>query len=84
MFIVVHEIICKFHCSRLSKKNISIASWEIFLYSNALIFVNRFVHFRKYYGDIEIKVFWSVTPCSLVGANDADECGACIFSEENK
>ena len=65
-------------------RNISIANWEIFLYANALILVNHFVHFHKYYGDIKITVFWNVTPRSLVGANDAEECGACIFSEENK
>jgi hypothetical protein len=69
---------------RYNLRNISIANWEIFLYSNAMIFVNRFVHFHKYYGDIKIIVFWNVTPCSLVGANDADESGACVFSEENK
>ena len=53
-------------------RNISIANWEIFLYSKALIFVNRFVHFHKYYGDIKLRVFLNVTPCSLVGANDAN------------
>lgn len=46
-------------------RNISIANWELFLYSNASIFVNRFVHFHTYYGDIKITVFWNVTPYSL-------------------
>jgi hypothetical protein len=71
--------------ARDNLRNISLASWEIFLYtSNDFIFVNRFVHFHKYYGDIKITVLWNMTPYSLVGTNDADECSACIFSEEKQ